>query len=41
MNNNINYPQLNRSSAFVCSDGRCSLPLFTADSITSMLEGFE
>jgi len=38
MNNNISYPVLTQSSAFVCNNGRCSLPLLSAESIMQMLD---
>ncbi|NOY67266.1 MAG: thioredoxin domain-containing protein [Gammaproteobacteria bacterium] len=37
INQDIQYPALKKTAAFVCNDGRCSLPLYNASEIQSML----
>lgn len=32
-NPDVAYPQLPRSAAFLCTDGRCSLPLFSVQAL--------
>lgn len=34
-NPDVAYPQLARAAAFLCTDGRCSLPLFSAEALTA------
>jgi len=36
-NPDVQYPSLGKTSAFVCNDGRCSLPLFSSKEILRML----
>ena len=37
----VQYPKLARPAAFVCTQGRCSLPAFTAEELASRIERLE
>jgi len=36
-NDNVIYPQLSKTSAFVCTDTRCSLPLYNKKALTTLV----
>ncbi len=40
-NPDVQYPQLDKPAAFICTNKRCSLPLFKAESIANTIELFE
>ncbi len=39
-NPDVKYPSLGKAAAFVCSDRRCSLPIFKSEDITRILKQF-
>lgn len=39
-NQDVTYPELKKSAAFVCTENRCSLPLFNSEGIYKTLKAF-
>ena len=37
-NADVGYPPTKRAAAFVCTDSRCSLPIYTPDDVTAFLK---
>ncbi len=37
----VQYPKLSRAAAFVCTQGRCSLPAFTEEELLARIERLE
>ncbi|MBX7144595.1 MAG: DUF255 domain-containing protein [Oligoflexia bacterium] len=38
--NDVQYPELERAAAFICTNKRCSLPLFSPEKLTQTITGF-
>lgn len=37
-NSDVSYPVLNRSAAFLCTNSRCSLPVYTAEALNKLID---
>jgi len=40
-NPDVQYPQLDKSATFICTNKRCSLPIFKAEDIAKTVDLFE
>lgn len=41
LNNDVQYPELDQAAAFICTNGTCSLPIFSAAAITQKISRLE